>query len=85
MIMPPSRHAPWLAGDVAVVLAAVASCPGRGSVLPHTAQPECGCAELTECHAGRSHGLAGVTLAECVACRWEALGLDDPDGPATKP
>jgi hypothetical protein len=61
-------------GAVPRVLAAVRGCPDRGPVLPHHRQPECGCAELTECRASR--GASGaVTLEECVRCRYEALGL----------
>jgi hypothetical protein len=55
-------------------LAAVHNCPDRGSVLPWADQPECGCAELSECRAGL--GRAGaVTLEECVRCRCGALGI----------
>jgi hypothetical protein len=57
------------------VLAAVWTCPVRGSVLPHTLQPECGCAELTECHAGRGKRPGAATLEECVRCRCAALGV----------
>jgi len=50
------------------VLASIASCVNRGMVLPVSLQPECGCAELTECRAGRGAGAGGVTLQECIAC-----------------
>lgn len=50
-------------------LALISSCPDRGSVLPHTLQPECGCAELTECRAGKGSKPGTVTLAECLACK----------------
>jgi len=46
----------------------VANCPHRGSILPHTLQPECGCAELTECQAGRGLVPGRVTLRDCVGC-----------------
>jgi hypothetical protein len=51
------------------VLAAVRSCPDRGAVLPVSDQPECGCAELTECRAGRGYEPGKVTLTNCVECR----------------
>lgn len=60
------------------VLEAVRRCPDRGRVLPHSLQPECGCAELTECRAGRGARPGAVTLIECVQCRCRALG---PAGP----
>ena len=44
-----------------LVLSAVRECPDRGEVLPHTQQPECGCAELTRCHAGRGTEPGRVT------------------------
>jgi hypothetical protein len=62
------------ADAMARVLSAVWNCSERGSVLPHTHQPECGCAELTACRAGRGHAGA-VTLEECVRCRAAALGV----------
>jgi hypothetical protein len=50
-------------------LALVASCPDRGSVLPHTLQLECGCGgELTECRAGRGKVAGRVTLRDCLVC-----------------
>lgn len=52
----------------AALLPLVAACPDRGSVLPHALQPSCGCAELTECRAGRGKRRGRVTLAECLAC-----------------
>ena len=62
--------------DVRRVLAAVADCALRGNVLPHSRQPECGCAELTECRGGRGRdGAGGVTREECVKCRCEAMGV----------
>lgn len=63
-------------GDVRRVLAAVAGCALRGNVLPHSRQPECGCAELTECRGGRGRAATGaVTREECVRCRCEAMGV----------
>jgi len=49
-------------------LALVSACPHRGPVLPVSRQPECGCAELTECRAGKGKRPGAVTLAECLAC-----------------
>jgi hypothetical protein len=62
------------AAEVARVLEAVLTCPDRGSVFPNTSQPECGCAELTACRAGRGRDGA-VTLEDCVRCRAAALGI----------
>jgi hypothetical protein len=50
------------------VLASVASCPHRGGVLPVSLQPECGCAELTECRAGKGTIKGVVALGDCLAC-----------------
>ena len=50
------------------VLAAVAVCPHRGGVLPVSLQPECGCSELTECHAGKGAVTGVVALGDCLAC-----------------
>lgn len=66
------------AAEMSQVLLAVRTCPDRGSVLSHTVQPECGCAELTACHAGLGRGRAGVgagavSLEECVRCRFTML------------
>lgn len=61
------RHA----GDGhAVLLAAVAVCPDRGSELPERLQPSgcCAGAALTECRAGKGKRPGKVTLAECLAC-----------------
>jgi hypothetical protein len=49
-------------------LALVAACPDRGSVLPHTLQPACGCAELTECRRGKGMFPGRVTLRDCLEC-----------------
>lgn len=49
-------------------LARVAGCPERGPVLPIGQQPECGCAELTACRAGRGAHPGRVTLRDCLAC-----------------
>jgi hypothetical protein len=57
------------------VLAVVRCCPDRGSVLPHTRQPECGCAERTECRATAEAARDGVTLEECIRCRCQSLGI----------
>jgi hypothetical protein len=48
----------------------VRTCPHRGSELPHTMQPPCGCKTFTLCQAGRGpyHRAGAVTLAECLAC-----------------
>lgn len=50
------------------ILAAVAVCPYRGPVLPVSQQPECGCAELTACRAGKGQRPGKVTLANCMEC-----------------
>src|SRR5947209_1882569 len=49
-------------------LEAVTSCPHRGSVLPVSLQPGCGCRELSECRAGRGTTVGRVTLRDCLAC-----------------
>jgi hypothetical protein len=68
-----TTHTP---AQIAQVLDAVRGCPDRGSVLPHTEQPECGCAERTECRAGRGRSGGGaVTLEDCVRCRALVLGM----------
>ena len=54
--------------DTPARLARIAACPHRGSVLPHTQQPECGCRELTECRLGRGKHPGRVTTADCLAC-----------------
>lgn len=59
------------------LLAAVRECPQRGSVLPVSQQPPCGCAEFTACRAGRGQRPGQVTLSECLVCRSEALGLGE--------
>ena len=48
------------AAEMSQVLLAVRTCPDRGSVLPHSVQPECGCAELTACRAGLGRAGAGA-------------------------
>lgn len=72
------RHAPpftpYPPALVGRVLEAVRTCPDRGPVLPTSSQPECGCAELTECRAGGGPS-SGVTLEACVRCRCAALGV----------
>lgn len=50
------------------LLAAVSACKDRGRTLPHAAQAECGCGELTECRAGRGRIPGSVTLRDCLAC-----------------
>ncbi len=65
-VFPPNASDSFLASRR--VLANVAACPQRGRILPHTLQPECGCAELTECLAGRGHHPGRVTVRDCVAC-----------------
>ncbi len=54
--------------DLDSVLAGIGSCENRGSVLPFSLQPECGCAELTECREGRGARTGRVTLQDCIAC-----------------
>lgn len=49
-------------------LGLVSACPHRGPVLPLRHQPECGCAELSECRDGRGGTPGRVTLRECLAC-----------------
>lgn len=51
------------------LLAAVASCPDRGPSLPVSLQPECRCAELYACRAGRGAVPGRVTTADCLECR----------------
>jgi hypothetical protein len=58
----------YLPASTADRLALVAQCPDRGSVLPVSLQPACGCAELTECRRGRGKRPGSVTLADCLAC-----------------
>jgi len=65
----PAAAAPASTSDLAVILAAVNACPDRGGALPVALQPECGCAELTECRAGLGSRPGRVTLADCLACR----------------
>jgi hypothetical protein len=67
--------APWPPGGppepgsvVGRRLALVRECPDRGGVLPVSLQPECGCAELTECRRGRGRRPGRVTLDECLEC-----------------
>lgn len=60
------------------VLAAVAACPHRGSVLPVGRQPECGCAELTECRAGKGRRAGEVTRAECMECAGRGIDTTRP-------
>ena len=50
------------------LLAAVAACRHRGPTLPHSAQAECGCGELSGCCAGRGKVIGRVTLRDCLAC-----------------
>lgn len=59
-----------LAGPAAQAerLALVLGCSARGPVLPVSLQPECGCAELSECRSGRGKTAGRVTLAECLEC-----------------
>ena len=49
------------------LLACVRACPHRGSVLPVSMQPGCGCRELTACSLPTNAG-GSATLAECVKC-----------------
>jgi hypothetical protein len=53
---------------VARALARVAACAHRGPVLPVSQQPECGCAELSECRAGKGRVPGRVVLSDCVRC-----------------
>jgi hypothetical protein len=57
------------------VLASIRDCPDRGDVFPHTQQPGCGCAELTECRGGKGPGRDPfrVTTADCLRCKAEEL------------
>lgn len=56
------------------LLARVAACPDRGSVLPVSLQAECGCGELSECRAGRGSVSGRVTLQNCMDCRASTVG-----------
>ena len=60
-----SPHTPR---DLDAILATVASCSNRGSVLPLDEQPECGCSELTKCREGRGAVAGRVTLQDCITC-----------------
>jgi hypothetical protein len=51
------------------VLAAIRTCPQRGASLPVSLQPECGCAELYECRAGKGKVPGQVTTADCWTCK----------------
>jgi hypothetical protein len=62
----PPRSAPVVASRRTLDL--VSSCPDRGPVLPVSLQPECGCAELSECRAGKGTPAGRVTLRNCLAC-----------------
>ena len=62
------------AHDLAGVLAEVAVCPERGSSLPATFQPDCGCSELTECRGGRGVMAGLVALQDCLACVVKSRG-----------
>jgi len=50
------------------LLSRVSSCVRRGSTLPPSEQPACGCSELTLCRAGRGARPGRVTLDDCLAC-----------------
>jgi hypothetical protein len=54
--------------DLDAMLGAVGKCPYRGQVLAPSLQPACGCAELSECRAGRGEMQGRVTLQDCLAC-----------------
>ena len=58
-------------------VAKVMRCESRGTILPISRQPECGCAERSECLAlrGPSHRPGEVSLKECLAC---VADLPDP-------
>lgn len=59
-------------GQKAESLEAVKNCPSRGPTLPHTLQPDCGCAELSECRAGKGTVPGRVTLQNCIECQGAA-------------
>jgi hypothetical protein len=63
-----SREASQPVLDLDELLCSVRLCSHRGALLPQRLQPECGCAELTECRAGRGSHAGRVTLQDCVAC-----------------
>ena len=50
------------------LLTLVSTCAHRGTVLPPSEQPACGCAELTRCRAGRGPRRGAVSLDDCLAC-----------------
>jgi hypothetical protein len=54
--------------DLNSALARISSCADRGRVLPLGEQPECGCAELTECRKGRGRLAGKVTMGDCLSC-----------------
>lgn len=64
--------------DQRTVLAAVNACPELGPSLPISQQPECGCAELYECRAGRGETPGRVTMGDCRDCRTVALTIPNP-------
>ncbi len=65
---PQAEAAPHAPHDLDAILATVASCSDRGSVLPLSEQPECGCSELNECREGRGAVAGRVTLQDCITC-----------------
>lgn len=55
-------------GRHAGLLARIVACPHRGSSLPVSEQPGCGCRELYLCRAGKGARPGKVTTADCLAC-----------------
>lgn len=66
-----ARPLPPPGPERAALLARVAACPDRGPVLPVGLQPDCRCAELSECRAGRGAVPGRVALGDCLQCRAE--------------
>lgn len=62
------RSAGFDPDERARLLALVSTCTHRGTVLPPSEQPACGCAELTRCRAGRGPRRGAVSLDDCLAC-----------------
>ena len=62
----PERPAPVPADRRTLDLVSV--CPDRGPILSVSLQPACGCAELSECRAGRGATPGRVTLHDCLTC-----------------
>src|SRR5438309_1573540 len=54
--------------DMQEVFGLIKSCPYRGSVLPISIQPSCGCSELSECGLRKGNTPGRVSLGDCMRC-----------------